>query len=148
MPVFPMCGIPPIAFQAAYLLVREQGVVPFPLLSGFFNPSFRFVLADTEQLHRKITEMGRRIRELEDALALLQAGISNEPHPLLTQDLLSIKHGPEIRNQEDEVNQGSGVETLDALGTLHISEGGEATYFGRSAGSEVRPLNSEIYPIF
>jgi hypothetical protein len=83
--------------------------------------------------------MGRRIRQLEDALAIFQAGVSNETHPLLSQDLLSVKHGPETHSLEEneEINEGSGVESLDALGTLHISEYGEATYFGRSAGSEV-----------
>jgi hypothetical protein len=91
--------------------------------------------------------MGRRIRELEDALAIFQAGVSNEPHPLLTQDLLSIKHGPEIRHHDEEFNHGNGVESLDALGTLHISESGESTYFGRSAGSEVSVFTPEVIAI-
>ena len=51
----------------------------------------RFVLADTEQLHRKIAEMSERIRQLEDALAIFQAGISSERHPLLRDELLTIK---------------------------------------------------------
>ncbi|KAG1892573.1 hypothetical protein F4604DRAFT_1875883 [Suillus subluteus] len=73
----------------------------------------RFVLADTEHLHRTIVEMGQRIRQLEDALSIFQAGVSEEVHPLLIEDLLSIKFGPEALN-----------------------DGGESNYFGLSAGSE------------
>ncbi|KAH7922442.1 hypothetical protein BV22DRAFT_1037465 [Leucogyrophana mollusca] len=95
----------------------------------------RFVLADTEHLHRKIAEMGQRIRQLEDALAIFQAGVSSEVHPLLVEDLLAIKYGPEAPKSpapgEDNVSV-----PIDALGTLTIGDGGESKYFGRSAGSE------------
>ncbi|KAK0464414.1 uncharacterized protein EV420DRAFT_1627400 [Desarmillaria tabescens] len=52
----------------------------------------RFILANTEQLHERITQLSDRVRQLEDGLQTLQASYSNEPHPLLTPDLLRIKN--------------------------------------------------------
>ncbi len=98
----------------------------------------RFILADTEQLHRKISEMSERIRQLEDALAIFQAGISHERHPLLRDELLSVKFGPEVRRTVDEETQRDlNASCIGAMGTLTIGEHGESKYFGRSAGSEV-----------
>ncbi|KZT12061.1 uncharacterized protein LAESUDRAFT_720038 [Laetiporus sulphureus 93-53] len=56
----------------------------------------RFILANTEQLHEKIKSMAERIRQLEDALQTIQAQHSTESHPLLRQELLSIKRSPEL----------------------------------------------------
>jgi hypothetical protein len=98
----------------------------------------RFVLADTEKLHLKMAEMAQRIRQLEDALAILQAEISNESHHLLRDELLSVKYGLEIQKDATE-NEGD-EEVLDSLGTLTINGHGEATYFG--AGSEVGSFNT------
>ncbi|KAG1874537.1 fungal-specific transcription factor domain-containing protein [Suillus subalutaceus] len=96
----------------------------------------RFVLADTEHLHRTIVEMGQRIRQLEDALSIFQAGVSEEVHPLLIEDLLSIKFGPEaLKSSNDASDKGSNV-PINSSGTLTISDGGESNYFGLSAGSE------------
>ena len=96
------------------------------------------MLADTEQLHRKIGEMSERIRQLEDVLAIFQAGISSERHPLLRDDLLSIKFGPEVRRTvDDEHARNVMSQTIDALGTLTVGEHGETKYIGRSGGSEV-----------
>ncbi|KZT28275.1 hypothetical protein NEOLEDRAFT_1129627 [Neolentinus lepideus HHB14362 ss-1] len=102
----------------------------------------RFVLADTEKLHRKIQEMSDRIRQLEDALSILQGTITREPHPLLRRDLLKIKSGLELHGAaqgEGRANTGEEdeeSETLDAFGTLAVREDGGATFYGRSAGSE------------
>ncbi|KAL1940728.1 hypothetical protein VTO73DRAFT_7769 [Trametes versicolor] len=97
----------------------------------------RFILADTDQLHRKISEMSERIRQLEDALAIFQAGISHERHPLLRDELLTIKFGPEVRRTVDEEHSRDLLSSsIDALGTLTVGEHGESKYFGRSAGSE------------
>src|ERR1700677_651760 len=49
-----------------------------------------FVIAATEHLHRRIARMGDRIRELEDALAVLQASHSPEPHPLLSEGSIFV----------------------------------------------------------
>lgn len=85
--------------------------------------------------------MGQRIRQLEDALAIFQSSVSNETHPLLHEDLLGVKYGPEVRNSGDPEPPRDAVgETIDALGTLTIGDSGESKYFGRSAGSEVRNL--------
>ncbi|KAI3612460.1 hypothetical protein WG66_009912 [Moniliophthora roreri] len=98
----------------------------------------RFVLADTSELHAKIADMGKRIRELEDALAISHSSTSNEPHPLLRDELMYIKYGPDngmpasLKEQKRE----SSAELANALGTLTIGGPEEVKYFGRSAGSE------------
>jgi hypothetical protein len=85
--------------------------------------------------------MGQRIRELEDALAIFQAGVSTETHPLLKESLLQIKFGPDKGTAAQDKKgpaRNNSLESIDALGTLTIGDGGQAKYFGRSAGSEVR----------
>lgn len=85
--------------------------------------------------------MGQRIRQLEDALAIFQSGVSNECHPLLREELLSIKFGPDkgyVPEKEPPIRKESVEPPINAFGTLTIGEGGEAKYFGPSAGSEVR----------
>lgn len=113
-----------------------------------------FVLADTETLHQKIAMMSDRIRQLEDALAILQSTISGpagESHPLLQRDLLKIKssielHSASVSGAQDEARAraeeddgGEDAELQDTFGTLAIRDDGVATFYGRSAGSEVRP---------
>lgn len=84
--------------------------------------------------------MGQRIRQLEDALSIFQSGVSEEVHPLLTEELLSIKFGPEApKSSNDFVHESSNV-PINSFGTLTIGGGGESKYFGLSAGSEVMPL--------
>lgn len=92
------------------------------------------MLADTAQLHAKINEMGQRIRQLEDALAVMQVSFSNEPHPLLRDELLGIKLGLEEQRPANALTKPS---VIDAMGTLTLTDKGEARYFGPSAGSEV-----------
>lgn len=113
------------------------------------RPSCRFVLADTEALHQKIATMSDRIRQLEDALALLQSTVSgSEPHPLLNRELLKIKSSLELhaasggndsegtppREAEEEADL---EQSIDSFGTLAIRDDGGATFYGRSAGQEV-----------
>ena len=82
--------------------------------------------------------MSERIRQLEDALAIFQAGISSERHPLLRDELLTIKFGPEVRRTvDDEHSRNVLSQTIDALCTLTVGEHGETKYIGRSGGSEV-----------
>ncbi|KAF8888044.1 fungal-specific transcription factor domain-containing protein [Infundibulicybe gibba] len=114
-----------------------ESICPCGILSA--GQGTRFILADTEQLHRKIAEMSHRIRQLEDALAILQSTVSGDRHPLLEDDLLKIKFGAEAltsqhssSNEEEEPSRRS----IDALGTLTLDDAGEVKYFGRSAGSE------------
>ena len=83
--------------------------------------------------------MSDRIRQLENALALLQSSISSAKHPLLQDELLLIKHGPAKHLPGDpDIPGDSFVEAVDAFGTLTIGDRGESRYFGPSAGSEVR----------
>src|SRR5258705_13095005 len=49
------------------------------------------VLANTEELHEKVEHLRSRVRELEDALRNIQSSVSEQPHPLLREDLLNIK---------------------------------------------------------
>jgi hypothetical protein len=84
--------------------------------------------------------MGQRIRQLEDALAIFQASTgSNESHPLLRDELLSIKFGPEKSSvpPKPKLRETSFDSGVDALGTLTIDDDGAGKYFGPSAGSEV-----------
>ncbi|KAJ7120976.1 fungal-specific transcription factor domain-containing protein [Mycena epipterygia] len=114
----------------------------------------RFVLADTEKLHSKIATMSDRIRQLEDALSILQSTVTNEAHPLLDRDLLKIKSSIELHSAVEGADDGAHLngggggggeggsnseeweEYIDAFGTLAIREDGAATFYGRSAGSE------------
>ncbi|KAI6145257.1 fungal-specific transcription factor domain-containing protein [Pisolithus tinctorius] len=105
----------------------------------------RFVLADTEQLHDKMSRMSDRIRHLEDALAILQSSVSpGEQHPLLSRDLLSVKSSIELYAAAEEDTTASGNSNVDelssnieAFGTLALRDDGAATFYGPSAGAEV-----------
>lgn len=104
----------------------------------------RFVLADTEQLHDKMSRMSDRIRHLEDALAILQSSVSpGEQHPLLSRDLLSVKSSIELYAAAEEDTTASGNSNVDelssnieAFGTLALRDDGAATFYGPSAGAE------------
>jgi len=105
--------------------------------------------------------MSDRIRQLEDALAVLQStvsGPSGEPHPLLHRDLLKIKSSIELHSastagpggdehlDREEEDEGDKEEYIDAFGTLAIRDDGAATFYGRSAGSEVGLVKTQIIP--
>ncbi len=79
--------------------------------------------------------MSQRIRSLEDALAILQATVSEERHPLLEDELLKVKFGAEATKAD---RRSAETQAIDALGTLTLTDEGDMRYFGRSAGSEVR----------
>ncbi|EJD35923.1 hypothetical protein AURDEDRAFT_188566 [Auricularia subglabra TFB-10046 SS5] len=73
------------------------------------------------QLHEKIEAMGKRIAELEDALATVQAQLSVEKHPLLAEELLLIKTPLSTQNTLTTINDIA--ETVSgALGTLTLGE--------------------------
>lgn len=91
--------------------------------------------------------MSDRIRQLEDALAVAQASITNEEHPLLSRDLMKIKSSLELHSAVEEKEKdltgkveedSDDTQYIDAFGTLAIRDDGAATFYGRSAGSEVR----------
>jgi hypothetical protein len=79
--------------------------------------------------------MGDRIRQLEDALALLQASISKEPHPLLSENaiIVDVDIADKPHESEDEVTG----EVSTALGTLSVSDQGLSRFFGSTGGSDL-----------
>ncbi len=80
--------------------------------------------------------MSDRIRQLEDALALLQSSISKEPHPLLSENAIIVdvdNVGDKLHESEDE---GTG-EVSRALGTLSVSDQGLSRFFGSTGGSDL-----------
>ncbi|KAF5336101.1 hypothetical protein D9611_006219 [Ephemerocybe angulata] len=101
----------------------------------------RFVLASTQELHEKITELANRVRELEDGLKTSHAKTSTEQHPLLSEDLLKVKmplqrEPPALRNGGLAIKEEENApEALDAFGSLSISLSGRTKYFGHIANS-------------
>jgi hypothetical protein len=89
--------------------------------------------------------MSDRIRQLEDALAILQSTVSKEPHPLLDCELFKIKSSMELHSavegdeheSPDHQERTEESQYIDVFGTLAIRDDGAATFYGRSAGSEV-----------
>lgn len=121
-----------------------ESICPCGILSA--GQGTRFILADTEQLHRKIADMSNRIRQLEDALAILQSATSDKRHPLLSDELLKVKFGSEALNPPQDSSSdrdASMLESIDVLGTLTLGDSGEVKYFGRSAGSETLMMTGE-----
>lgn len=128
---------------------RELGVSKNCVFILFIDIFSRFVLADTERLHRKLSEMSDRIRQLEDALSTLHAKVSQDGdcHPLLQSDLLGIKTLQEVHANPDitsrtpksamRTSAAGSSDYIDAFGTLAIRNDGAETFYGRSAGSEV-----------
>jgi hypothetical protein len=79
--------------------------------------------------------MGDRIRQLEDALALLQASISKESHPLLSENAIIVDadNADKPHESEDEVTG----EVSRALGTLSVSDQGLSRFFGSTGGTDL-----------
>ncbi|KAH9053248.1 hypothetical protein EDB87DRAFT_1581148 [Lactarius vividus] len=126
---------------------KELGVIAFCscqkhiILVTDLNKKKRFVVAATEYLNHRIDRMGDRIRELEDALAVLQGSYSSEPHPLLCEgSLLVDTDKPDERPQESE---GEGIdEVTKSLGTLTVSDHGVSRFFGSTGGSDILLLEN------
>lgn len=107
----------------------------------------RFVLAATEHLHRRIAKLGERIRVLEDALASLHSKHSEEPHPLLREDLLcgnSDDKDADMPMVGDEAGPSQSPDVIDAFGTLSISDHGISRFFGPTGGSESLLISSLV----
>ncbi|KAL0072372.1 hypothetical protein AAF712_000135 [Marasmius tenuissimus] len=116
--------------------MREEGMQVRTLTDASGK---RVTVSETAALHRKIDEMGQRIRQLEDALSLLQASVSSEQHPLLRDEYMRIKFPlspfEDTKLEKEGVPAGT-VDLADAVGTLTLDEGGHARYLGRTAGPE------------
>lgn len=91
-------------------------------------------------LKQQVDEMAQRIKQLEDALALVQSTVSLDTHPLLAQHLNRVRSPPEATAESHSVSD----ELADALGTLRIGDQGNLMYYGRSGGSEVRSITSQV----
>lgn len=110
-----------------------------------------FVLADTDRLHNKITGMSARIRQLEDALSVSHSMTSSDTHPLLQRDLLQVKSIIDLHSAIEEANEIGGTaergdsRVLDTFGTLALRDDGASTFYGRSAGHEVRAFLGRVY---
>lgn len=76
------------------------------------------MLANTESLHEKIAELSHRVRSLEDALAVAHKALSSETHPLLSDELLKIKHPLEREVNAEPPRLTEVEETIDAVGSL------------------------------
>lgn len=121
----------------------SQATPESPLSSSLCYVVRRFVLASTQELHEKITELCSRVRDLEDALRTSHSQSSSESHPLLSDELLRIKaplqrEGPPrsqttINQQEEENNP----DIIDSFGTLAINSSGHTNYYGQFANSWV-----------
>ncbi|THH08783.1 hypothetical protein EW145_g2474 [Phellinidium pouzarii] len=89
--------------------------------------SERHVFADTEKLHRQLSELKNRVTQLEDALQIAHASMSAEQHPLLSEDLLEIKsRGGTPPGSADDIDKGIEKDELDkdilnSFGELAIS---------------------------
>lgn len=97
----------------------------------------RFVLANTEVLHEKITTLANRVRQLEDALHDVYGQVSSERHPLLSDELLQIKR-PLEREAPDETPQDPDPDTaeaIDQVGSLSINDAGEGKFYGPAANA-------------
>lgn len=113
--------------------------------SGLGSSLFsRFVLASTQELHEKVAILTSRVRELEDGLRASHAQQSQEPHPLLAEDLLLIKT-PLQREGLAQMVAGNELAQTDptsditnTFGSLQISDTGRTSYFGHATSSWVR----------
>ncbi|KAH9040307.1 hypothetical protein EDB83DRAFT_2318366 [Lactarius deliciosus] len=101
----------------------------------------RFVIAATDYLYRRIDRMGNRIRELEDALAVLQGSYSSDPHPLLCEGSLLVD--TDKLDEQPQESEDEGVdEVTKSFGTLTVSDHGLSRFFGSTGGSDLLLLEN------
>ncbi|KAF8167169.1 fungal-specific transcription factor domain-containing protein [Crassisporium funariophilum] len=121
----------------------------------------RMILANTEELHNQIEQLCSRNRELENALRLMQEQVSEQPHPLLRTDLLSLRtishpgssSGPSTSSSSKspstsrisptthppgtvDVTFEEDSNVIDAFGTLTMDQRGESSFLGKTARPE------------
>jgi hypothetical protein len=82
----------------------------------------------SERMEDKIRELTRRVRQLEDALSVLQATVSKEPHPLL-----SSEHQVQPLQVLETAHETEKIE--NNLGSLTIQDNREM-FFGPTAGDQ------------
>ncbi|KNZ81115.1 hypothetical protein J132_03107 [Termitomyces sp. J132] len=94
-----------------------------------------FVLAATDHLRKKTVALEARIRSLEDAIAIVQANTSEDPHPLL--NYLDQGDEGEVEEPAPKPVTEQSDPSAPSLGSLHVDGKGAARFFGPSGGSEV-----------
>ncbi|TFK69541.1 hypothetical protein BDN72DRAFT_767830 [Pluteus cervinus] len=87
-----------------------------------YQASDAFILANTEQLHDKILQLGDRVRQLEDALEVMQAGSSSQPHPLLAPELLRIKTSQDLYTASANAQSPTRTHTPGSQKEEHVRE--------------------------
>lgn len=88
-----------------------------------------------------MAKMRERIHQLEDALAILQAKSSNEPHALLTD--VNLKNRNMGMDEDDDIDiseQGPSSDVVSAFGMLSMSDQGISRFFGPTGGTEACPF--------
>ncbi|CDO73241.1 hypothetical protein BN946_scf185008.g3 [Trametes cinnabarina] len=108
-------------------------ITPGSLTTGKGN---RFVLANTEALHDKITILSNRVRALEDALQEAHANMSSEPHPLLSEELRALKR-PLERESPEEMAQEQEQESVESIniGSLSVADSDHTKFYGGMASA-------------
>ncbi|KAK1221049.1 hypothetical protein PQX77_016095 [Marasmius sp. AFHP31] len=126
--------------QADSLYIMPEAAHPYVLMEVLR----RAKEPATEHLHRRISKLSGRIRELEDALAAIHGKHSTQPHPLLDQSLIEAtaeedegfeKAQVTVSEEASDKTSGGG-DPIDAFGTLSISDHGISRFFGPTGGSE------------
>ena len=98
--------------------------LPNSLLTLSLGSQSRFILSNTEQLHGEIQSLRGRVKELEAALADLQAQVSTDPHPLLKDTLVLLSASTslgKLPQDEEEV-------LIDTFGSLTIGPDGSSEW--------------------
>lgn len=84
--------------------------------------------------------MAARVRELEAALAAMQARHSSDPHPLLKEETVSSPGASHDSGEDPSSRANSETpvprQMLNAFGTLSIADHGLSRYFGPTGGTE------------
>ena len=116
----------------------------FFFFSIFLNEP-RFILAGAEQLHEKIFQLSDRVRQLEDALECLQSRCSNEPHPLLSQELLKIKTSQELYGTI--MNSSSNSNVPPSSGTTPVSSVADHSAINLPRDGSLRELDKNNHNV-
>ncbi|KAL5513258.1 hypothetical protein ACEPAH_3656 [Sanghuangporus vaninii] len=138
--------------------IRRNRAAMCPNGHAWTDQETRSLLSDTAQLHRKLSEMSQRIRQLEDALEISHSANSTSHHPLLREELLAIKRGVAPPAPPPPSDGGPDNDYVEAMGTMSISERGISRFIGRLGGGEslfllgndgegrAKPFTEELFP--
>ncbi|KAH6896152.1 hypothetical protein BKA70DRAFT_1318523 [Coprinopsis sp. MPI-PUGE-AT-0042] len=96
------------------------------------------------ELHDRIDDLCARIHELEDALRNLQGQLSDEPHPLLREDVLRPRSQLKtdlptipLSTEQTEYRTDSSPIPSPRYSTLTVHDDGASKYMGKTARSEL-----------